>query len=275
MTFSFLTRLLLFLNHHLIKLKIFVDYGTEWEAHWKQHRLAWNKHGDFKQINLRESNDNVFTGCLFWEKPGNKWPRFVEIEFDFTDWSNLEDQIVLDLFAEDGSHYTAKHNHIQTYWPCSIVHYNRHDKYQTSYTVRLFQPHWEKIRWTHENTIPRFLVNYPSSSVRSFTKPYSSDIHDPAAFRHHVDIHDDIFPDKWRNRGYNSLANEEFDVGDRVLIDMTQHQICGGTVINIQYSPKGKLYTILNDDGTIEYVSSSSLKRVTHILYSASTHPYL
>lgn len=222
---------------------------------------------------------------MFWETPGNEWPRYVEIDhFDMTKWSDLEDQIVLDLFAEDGSAYTAKYNQIQTYWPCSIVHDNRNDKNQTSYTVRLFQPHWEKNRWRDGNSIPRFLVNYPSSSVRSFTKPYSSEIHNPAAFRHHIEINDEIFPFKWRNvfhegtethQGDTSWVNDDFDVGDRVLIDRRQDQNYGGTVSKIQYSQKGKWYTILNDDGTIENVSSNSLKRVTQTLYPASTHPYL
>jgi hypothetical protein len=42
-------------------------------------------------------------------------------------------------------------------------------------------------------------MDYPPASVRYFTKPYKSDQHLPGAFRHPIEIRDDLFPEQWKN----------------------------------------------------------------------------
>jgi len=53
---------------------------------------------------------------------------------------------------------------------------------------------WEELK------IPRIIKDFPRASIRHFYLPYKSDLHLPNAFRHHMELKDDIFPQHWKNR---------------------------------------------------------------------------
>jgi len=46
------------------------------------------------------------------------------------------------------------------------------------------------------------LKNYPRSSIRFVTLPYEADQYHPKAFRHHIEIKDEIFPEQWKNKEF-------------------------------------------------------------------------
>ena len=62
------------------------------------------------------------------------------------------------------------------------------------------QPHaFEDLTWEEELRI-RILKDFPRASIRHFYLPYKSDLHLPNAFRHHMELKDDIFPKHWQNK---------------------------------------------------------------------------
>lgn len=262
-----------------------MDYGKEWVEAWNDYAKhvheVLTKEEHQNQDNMNRMKDDTFTGCLFWEKDNEKWPYLVDIDLYEQNWSEVEDEILLDHFAKDGSDYFVKNKSTtNVYWPCKIIRDHRNDKHpRDMFTVRLFQPHWQKQRWIDGDTIPRFLINYPVSSVKPFTKPYSSELHHLSAFRHHIGIPDKMIPEKWKTTEKmesNGPGLDVFNVGERVVIDVeNDSKWYSATIMSIDDSRQG-LYTILHDDGeTIQRVSSTTLQRPTKTLYTTSVHPYL
>lgn len=126
-------------------------------------------------------------------------------------WQELSDEAILWSLSEDGSQFTAENSPRRisfggSYWPCSVVRENK----DGSYNVRVF-PKPPKSRvppplWFEEG-LPRFLTNYPRESIRYFTRPDRSDMHLASAFRHHIDIPDEMFPPQWKDR----MQDEDYD----------------------------------------------------------------
>merc|ERR1712238_631768 len=133
------------------------------------------------------------------------------------DARNFEDSFIL----EKGQHGQGggRYGH---FWPCSILSQNKNrkkkknsnndndndDTTKTSssssyYSVRIFPSGYHRDdNDTEENrnyATNLLLINYPRESIRFFTLPYQGDQHLPNAFRHHIEIRDEIFPDQWKN----------------------------------------------------------------------------
>jgi hypothetical protein len=155
-----------------------------------------------------ENGRRVYRPLLFEEYVGD-----LEISPSDDLWHELSDEGILWYLSEDGSQFTPensprRHTFGGIYWPCSVV---REDG-DGSYIVQVFpQPKSRDPRplW-FEQDLPHFLTNYPRRSICYFTKPDRSDMHLTAAFRHHIDIRDDIFPPQWRDRrDYDKFEGED------------------------------------------------------------------
>ena len=113
---------------------------------------------------------NIMTGCIYWETDDvDEWVESIG-EDDVEDWKLHDDETIL----KDEASRTA--------------------------VVRIYQtPSAEDTDWGIED-IPRFLTDYPMSSISLFQRPYKSDQHLPNAFRHHIGLHDDLFPEQWKTQ---------------------------------------------------------------------------
>jgi hypothetical protein len=287
------------------KNQIIVDYGTGWEEAWNNHIKEWGKHdlnsSDDSKINkaAREMNNQnitfdilenkrwsneIFTACLFWEDDQDDLIEFNNI--DMNDWSKLSDLDVLSHFAQDGSKF-LDYGGIKSYWPCVVISTDLHvgeysksnkEPSQASYMVRIFPPHWEATGKNAEHLPPRFLTNYPRSSISFFTKPYKSDLHLPKAFRHYIEIPDEIFPQQWMNRksrkhNYNQ-SEDEFQVGDRIEVDFQNSGTWYVGKITGKNIDESTLYEVEFEDGNFQRsVPPQDIRRVGDILYAASPHP--
>ena len=116
------------------------------------------------------------------------------------------------------------------FWPCSIIskvgkneqqqsssenvdadeyeyeydEYMNDDENEELFVVRIYpsKVHFRKYGQAdyEENAIHVLLTNYPRSSIKFVTLPYKSDQHHPHAFRHHIEIKNDMFPEQWKNK---------------------------------------------------------------------------
>jgi hypothetical protein len=205
---------------HLLSSKIFMDYGRAWEEAWAQHVANWDADGNKPVESVTKWNEEIGpvrimsgdlrqladhpkfqTGCVYWEDDEEDDEEDDDVLRDDS-WQDWSDERILQVYGRDGSQFIPEHSrhyqHGGVYWSCSVV---REDNDGT-YIVRVF-PSSFALHGTPEwylESIPRFLTSFPRRSIRYFTQPYKSDVHLPKAFRHHIEIRDDIFPTQWRDR---------------------------------------------------------------------------
>jgi hypothetical protein len=215
-----------------IKKQIFIDYGPEWEKAWESHVENWQPPGEgsgfeshtsvtlenlripvevsFTDVRDEHSPEaDVFTACVYQQYDDDYdddiYDEWVSEQEPGDEWKALDNDEIIEMFGIDGSRQGPPQFQAD-FWPCSIVASLKDedddeddDDDEVSYVVRIFQSKTHPRTTWYDKELPRILVNYPPTSVRYFTKPYKSDQHLPGAFRHPIEIRDDLFPEQWKN----------------------------------------------------------------------------
>jgi SET domain. len=175
--------------------EVLIDYGENWENALEEHLNEWEppeddgtyvpvrtliNNNDFRTLEELEENpypENAINVCYF-QNDGYEDEEIEEIE---------EDEIV--QIEKDGSKFIAEGGmDIQDYvYECDILEkYLDTDK--TVYTVR--------VLYSDEKHF--ILTDYPEESIAFRMKSYKSDTFLSGAFRHFIEIDDDIFPNQWK-----------------------------------------------------------------------------
>ena len=194
---------------------MFIDYGEGWEKAWDEHVANWKllegfeasssvkiMNDEMKPIPLKSSlthletyDADIITACVYWkdEERNESW----EAEADNKDWPNLSLEKLMAKYSSHGRLFDigGKISHAY-YWPCNVIGYDEKDD---TYNVRIFQSHFHtQAVWDRKN-LPCLIRKYPRTSIRYFHDQYTSDQHIPNAFRHYLEIDDDMFPKRWKN----------------------------------------------------------------------------
>jgi hypothetical protein len=171
--------------------EIFIDYGENWEKAWNTHVNNWTStpnasqyspvkemiaKGDFRTLNELGNNPypkNINMFC---------YGGAVMDDYDLDDYE--EDELVR---VDGRTGFAASKDDLdepEYILPCKIQY---KDEKTGNYTMQI----------KHGGV--RFLVkNFPKKSVILMFKPYTSDQHLEGAFRHFIEISDDIFPKQWK-----------------------------------------------------------------------------
>jgi len=133
-------------------------------------------------------------------------------------WKELSDNEIFEEYAIDvGKNESVPFTHFRDnppgrsghFWPCSIISEHDHGDFdgdgdEDRYVVRIFPSHYHRYVIGEETfsslAVNLLLVNYPKSSIRFVTVPYHGDQYHQNAFRHHIEINDDLFPSQWKNK---------------------------------------------------------------------------
>lgn len=129
-------------------------------------------------------------------------------------WKNLSDREILEAYAIDVATNGKSFTHLKDrkpgtdghFWPCSVLAKNNREEGddEDRYLVRIYPSEFHRYRYGEENmehvADQVLLTNYPRSSIQFMTAPYSGDQYHPKAFRHHIEIRDEIFPEQWKNK---------------------------------------------------------------------------
>ena len=211
--------------------EVFIDYGEDWEKAWEEHVEEWEPERPDEEdfyFSIAEANNQapneplehlvsnsvrgeesdhpyIFTGCLYWPTELDDHEVFVDEEE--VDFDELSDDELIQTYGDDGSFFRldSEREKMQlNYWPCAVLYQEEGDEEEeededreATYLVRITQhPSEQRLPW-HENEVPRFLYNYPRSSIHYFAKPYQSDVFMSNAFRHPIGIPDDMMPQQW------------------------------------------------------------------------------
>lgn len=139
-----------------------------------------------------------------------EWVHLADADVDA-----MSDEELLETFSDDGAMFVGTYSgHSEgTYWPCHVLleEEKQDDDSELTYTVRIEQRDFDGIKpqpWDKYH-LPRYLTNYPRTSIHYFAKPYESDQHLFHTFRHYIGIRDEIFPSQWKNRKQATASNDE------------------------------------------------------------------
>eukprot|EP01083_Nonionella_stella_P090921 254123_1 len=210
--------------------EVFVDYGKDFEEAWYHHVRHWKSpyetgSNDEIWISAEERNDKLgplqiapdfsekymstddrgilFAGCLYYEDDEGFWDDFQNSD---ADTKNLSTEEIISKYGYDYGHvYHMDNRDARTYgyhWPCVVggIEPKTETEQEDAYIVRILQSTMESQTLWDEKSLPRIIRHFPRSSIRHFYLPYKSDIHLPHAFRHHIGLGDDIFPEIWKDR---------------------------------------------------------------------------
>ena len=149
-------------------------------------------------------DDYMMTTCMYEVGEEEDEQEVYQEESNWEEEFDEDDEGLLKKYSDSGDQYEyggyAKHDESQ-YWPCKVLRRDDDsgDEGEATYTVRILpSPNFSSTPWA-ENDLPRLLTNYPLQSIRYFPRPYYSDQHMLAAFRHPLGLSDDMIPDQWKN----------------------------------------------------------------------------
>jgi hypothetical protein len=109
---------------------------------------------------------------------------------------------------DDDDDYDYGQGGYGSFWPCSVLakeenaEDNNSNSNNNKYTVRIYPSDYHHQQYHMMQDIAKHLLvkNYPRESIRFFTvPPNQGDQHISTAFRHHIEIRDEIFPNQWKN----------------------------------------------------------------------------
>ena len=110
---------------------------------------------------------------------------------------------------DDDDDYDYGQGGYGSFWPCSVLakeenaeNKSNNNNDNNKYTVRIYPSDYHHQQYHRMQDIAKHLLvkNYPRESIRFFTvPPNQGDQHLSTAFRHHIEIRDEIFPNQWKN----------------------------------------------------------------------------
>ena len=188
-------------------------------------------YGDIRDDLAARSHDKRFMATCWYESlfvrserglgSHHSWDSDDEEE-DGIYWKDLSDDDIHREYAVDvGEYRSAPFIHFKDhppgttghFWPCSILAKSDReedeenvDEDEDRYLVRIYPSDYhhyengEEYYEDHDFAEHVLLKNYPRSSIRFVTLPYQSDQYHPKAFRHHIEIRDELFPEQWKNK---------------------------------------------------------------------------
>lgn len=198
--------------------EVFIDYGPDWENAFARHVDNWApppKHGGFDNYTpVKAMNDSDLEFRTVAEQKHDPYPDNVatacfKITDNFDDAGYEEyygrytnDDEILEIDLDDpGLVITSDEHHTFSkwgwHWPCRVLENEGDGRYAVRILAPLV-PEEEREGWVKNKQV-RILMNYPGTLIKFIHKSYTSDQFLPGAFRHHIGIHDDMFPRQWKD----------------------------------------------------------------------------
>ena len=173
--------------------EIFLDYGDLWEEAWQNHLEEWEPvDGADDYVGQDEYNEMVDDESwrTVHELMENPYPSNLILEchayfWDSTEWKSKSYETIEEEYAEDLKDFGQDH-----WWECEIL-----SRYENEDGMELY----EVVLVDEEEDEPERMTDFPAMAFRLRDRPYTSDVFLENAFRHEIQIRDEMFPKKWRN----------------------------------------------------------------------------
>jgi hypothetical protein len=207
--------------------ELFLDYGNEWEAAWQYHLQQYpydqsddhtssssSKHPSTPKYISAHEYDYYHRDALIRtmdEQMVEPYPKNLQIRchrslylrysstIAIYEWTGKDYGLpcrIIDRWIEPNIVTSSVHMDLYTvqieYVPIhTVAEQHCSDKNQNDPTTASIETRSTAI-WVTRTDVPR-------SAIRFFDMPYTTDLHQPYAFRHFIEINDDIFPSQWKN----------------------------------------------------------------------------
>lgn len=177
--------------------EVFIDYGPNWEDAWESHKAMWNPPAESNRKTLNSIIGNT-TLRLIDELDENPYPdNIVTVCFWY--------EYIEEGYNPDERGYYDAHDYLNddlenaNLWQCDLL-------------KRIGDTHYEvRIIRAREGLDDVFLTMYPWQSITFRMKRYTSDQFLPGAFRHFIEINDDMFPEQWKTGFHYTEENFSLD----------------------------------------------------------------
>lgn len=185
--------------------EIFIDYGESWVKAWDQHVQNFIPALDAKdyvsatEFNLLQPIRTVS------EQEANPYPPNLQTACDYEsryhgDPSDSHHQVTEDDMGTIEVRTTWQFSNDGSRRPCTILSRSStpNNEHYTAVMAPLDNDSMPETYFLGSNNDERHIVYHiPRSKVSIADKAYSTDIHSPNAFRHHINAPEDMFPDTW------------------------------------------------------------------------------
>ena len=203
--------------------EIFLDYGKDWEDAWDKYIEQWKSPcgGLFsgacfassmaiREMNIDKFNkayhewsENHYTACQITQsevqKHGSEFVFLVKEKLDPAADDSIKESYKGITYDDEGFKITPhQHLHLQ-YFPCKIMasRYYREEFDVLALVNPRFVP-VKSLKVKHSKVLIK-LNNLPPKDVIFVPRPLKGDMNDPKAFRHEIELPDEVFPDLWKD----------------------------------------------------------------------------
>ena len=193
--------------------EVFIDYGENWEMSWRRHASEWN---------YTENNENDYMSHLYLNEQMQNDPSL----FFRTNEEQIHDpypkNVMLICFVYEGLllfegdemlnlTWSIKDNDYDgdTLHPCDIIDRKIVNEVSNSSNILENMPneseasaqinHQYKVKIKNLQDKLMLIEKVPHSAIMFMEKPGFGDVFLPSAFRHEIELNDDIFPESWKN----------------------------------------------------------------------------
>jgi hypothetical protein len=160
--------------------EIFLDYGIAWELAWQRHLADWKPApgaDTYVSAEFLNRNEHLLTE---FEQMKNPYPHNVALRFHSVDDFEWLDCEIL------AAHVDPRASQIVY----TVVVPDKDEEEATTTTIK-------KVK-------SKVIKNVRRANIAFVDRPYTSDMLLPNAFRHDIRIHNDLFPEAWKNRKMNT-----------------------------------------------------------------------
>ena len=212
--------------------EVLIDYGHKWEEAWNERVSTWTPETDLvdsSRFNCIDEESCLITPPIRTqeEQSDNPYPETLSLYCYFNLTDEREDETSFDwdselvswcgvlfkwfacLYLSDMKNICIcfylkddwKQVGLMNKYNCTILERQLNDGNKYTYTVELsllFEDDDEEEDDEDDSALV-ILNNVPQWGIVFVNNPYTSHMHRRGAFRHHMAIPDDIFPESWKN----------------------------------------------------------------------------
>ena len=177
--------------------ELFLDYGRDWENAWNQHVQAWQPPPGADQYVYPADMDETAPLRTIQEQQTDPYPNNLITMCQTPDWSARRSNRTIEW-------YDAGRNWWRGMTYCHVLERETGYNGDYVYTVALIFDHRpQELEFSALTQTPRrewyIDIKVPRRAIRFIEKPYMDDEHLPNAFRHPIQLPDNLVPKAWKN----------------------------------------------------------------------------
>jgi hypothetical protein len=171
--------------------ELFMDYGRDWEAAWNKHVKEWKPASDAIDYAYPGESDETVPLLTMEEQKTNPYPKNIGFMCNTPDFDREESNTV--TWSEPTWSWG-----LEGYVKCHILERTEGDHGDFVYTVSLNFDDTHVFDLTAKKRDRYRDVKVPRRAIRFVDKPYTSDEYLEHAFRHPIELPDNLFPAQWK-----------------------------------------------------------------------------